>query len=370
MTQNLSDQLRPRKLSDIQGQSYVVQVVKNMLIKGAWLNRLLLAGSTGTGKSSLAFILAKLYLCEAPNLTEFIECGECKYCKQWRGDNPPQHPKLVVIEATSQGGKDDAAAIKDIMYSAGGKRVLIIDECAELTTMAQTLLQVPLETAMVRNEGLMLIACTAYPNKLKIDFRHRFNPLNFKRISTEEVTNIVASVLDNKHIEYTEECIDLFATLCDGSYRGLLSSLDVICVGANNNKITATDVANYFGVVTADERTLIWEYLNQGLGIRSLFSDFESRGVNFDRLINLLIGDIHRREKSEFSLEALKVLRDALVVSASNRASMLELGLTLLSSKWIAKIPKIKETKLKEPTDEELLEDALMCISKVVYEED
>lgn len=335
LNQNYADLLRPKKLKDIKNQPLATQLVTNMVRSGEWLNRLLITGNTGTGKTSLAFIIARLFLCNNPDKVNIEPCGTCSNCKLWSSDNPPSHPKLVFIEATTQGGKEDAEIITDVMYSAGGKRVLLIDECAELTKSAQTLLQVPLETVMLKNSNLILIACTAYPQNLKIDFRHRFTPINFSNTSITELVNLGESVLSNLAIDYEVEALESLARHSEKSFRGFLTTLEAIIKALPNGEpLTEKIVASYLNILTSRNRSKLWEKVRTGKFSTKDIEILTARGLDVDKLMKDLLKDLTQVNLNENTAIEYKLFRDVMMADSKFRWDALMYILLTLSNEY------------------------------------
>ena len=338
LNRNYADLLRPTKLSDIKSQEFAVSLVTNMVREGNWSNRLLITGETGTGKTSLAFIIAKLFLCNQPDKEKLLPCGVCNNCQLWRESTPPTHPKLVFIEATTQGGKEDASIITDVMYSAGGKRVLLIDECAELTKAAQTLLQVPLETVMLKNSNLLLIACTAYPQNLKVDFKHRFTPIKFKSIPNSDLVNLGKQVLDSLNIQYEDLALTCIANHCENSYRGFLTILEALVKSLPDTEERVLDEAhccNYFGVLTSKARTNLINLVLSGRFNEKHIAKLKQKNINPSKFAKDLLADVinlNLSGKLKDTKLVYQLIRDILIVDQRYQFDMLVFALQTLSN--------------------------------------
>jgi DNA polymerase III gamma/tau subunit len=338
LNRNYADLLRPTKLSDIRSQEFAVNLVANMVREGNWSNRLLITGETGTGKTSLAFIIARLFLCNQPDKDNLVPCGVCSNCQLWKDSTPPTHPKLVFIEATTQGGKEDASIITDVMYSAGGKRVLLIDECAELTKAAQTLLQVPLETVMLKNSNLLLIACTAYPQNLKVDFKHRFTPIKFRSIPTDDLVSLGRQVLDELNIEYEDLALTCIASHCENSFRGFLTTLEALVKSLPDTEervLSEAHCCNYFGVLTSKARANLINLVLSGKFNEKHIDKLRQKNINPSKFAKDLLADVinlNLGNRLKDTKLVYQLIRDVLIVDQRYQFDMLVFALQTLSN--------------------------------------
>lgn len=133
-TRNLAVKYRPRVLEDYVGQEHIVEELKGMFARGRMPSSILLAGPTGTGKTTLARILARYVNCTNPDKETHAPCGECANCKM------VEHPDVMELNAADSRGIDDIRNLLTVAKNSpmmGEKKVIVLDEAQMLTSQAQ-----------------------------------------------------------------------------------------------------------------------------------------------------------------------------------------------------------------------------------------
>ena len=134
-TESLAVQYRPRNLTDLIGQDHISKQVLGMFKSGKMPSSIMLHGSTGLGKTTVARILTRMINCSAEERDEnFTPCGECPSCRM------TEHPDVLELNAAEARGIDDVRNLiqqSKNMPSLGNKRIFILDEVHQLTTQAQ-----------------------------------------------------------------------------------------------------------------------------------------------------------------------------------------------------------------------------------------
>jgi len=220
---------RPCTLGEFVGNTGTKKVLKNYLSTGTLPHSLLFTGQAGTGKTTLARILALHLNCE--NLQGDLACLECSSCKSILNANSFD---VMEINVASNGGK---AAVDDIVNSLSSApfkskfRVLIFDECHMLSTAAKALLLKHMEDCYAH---VYLIFCTNEPDKLigKSDkgdpFIDRCIHFDLKVISQEETYNLLENVCQFEGSNYDKDILHYISEMVKGIPRKALKSLDTV----------------------------------------------------------------------------------------------------------------------------------------------
>jgi len=244
---------RPQKFSEVVGQTHIVKTIQNALSHERLSHAYLFCGPRGTGKTSIAKIIAKAVNCEQYPTTE--PCNQCANCKGiTRGSNPD----VFEIDAASNNGVDEIREIRDkVKYAptTGTYKVYIIDEVHMLSTGAFNALLKTLEEPPTH---VIFILATTEPHKIPATIISRCQRFDFKQISTTEIKVHLVNILKTQEVKYHEEAIQLVAQLSDGGMRDALSLLDQV-ISYADDQITLDDVHALSGTIIDDSRLGIIE---------------------------------------------------------------------------------------------------------------
>lgn len=219
-TQSLANKYRPKKLEQLVGQDEVVQKIRGILKKKNVPSAFLLTGGTGTGKSTVARMLAR-YL----NCTTMDACGTCENCKLWLAGI---HPDFEEINLSSARGIDD---IRSMVRRAqnkprvGALRVIFCDESHSITPQAAEAWLVPLESPPPQT---LWILATTNPEKLPKTILGRCTPLKLQLISKELVSQHLKKIAHKEGIEVKSKIRDKIAELTGGYMRNAILALESV----------------------------------------------------------------------------------------------------------------------------------------------
>lgn len=303
---------RPSTFDEVKGQDHIVKTLKNQMKTDRLGHAYLFCGTRGTGKTSVAKILAKAVNCEHP--VEGSPCNECPTCRAIQAGTSMN---VIEIDAASNNGVDNIREIREeVAYrpTEGRFKVYIIDEVHMLSTGAFNAL---LKTLEEPPSYVIFILATTEVNKIPITILSRCQRYDFHRISIDTIADRLRELLEKEGVEAEEKALRYVAKAGDGSMRDALSLLDQC-------------IAFYYGDVLTYEKTL------EVLGT----TDFEvfSRMLRFilnqqvSECIKLLEEMIYRgKELTQFTgdftwyLRNLLLLKtegdgeDVLEISAENR---------------------------------------------------
>ena len=187
---------RPTRFSEVKGQDHIVKTLENQMRTGRIGHAYLFCGTRGTGKTTVAKILAKAVNCEHP--VDGEPCGECEVCKAIAEGSSMN---VIEIDAASNNGVDNIREIKEqVQYSpATGKyKVYIIDEVHMLSIGAFNAL---LKTLEEPPEYVIFILATTEAHKIPITILSRCQRYDFKRITIDTIAARLADLMQKENIE-------------------------------------------------------------------------------------------------------------------------------------------------------------------------
>ncbi len=212
---------RPSEFEDVKGQDHIVTTLKNQIKADRIGHAYLFCGTRGTGKTTIAKILAKAVNCEHP--VDGSPCGECESCKAIAAGSSMN---VIEIDAASNNGVDNIREIRDeVQYSptSGKYKVYIIDEVHMLSIGAFNAL---LKTLEEPPAYVIFILATTEAHKIPITILSRCQRYDFKRISIETIADRLKELMIAENINVEDKAIRYVAKAADGSMRDALSLLD------------------------------------------------------------------------------------------------------------------------------------------------
>ncbi|HRN54614.1 MAG TPA: DNA polymerase III subunit gamma/tau, partial [Gemmatimonadaceae bacterium] len=261
MSLALARKYRPRKFADVAVQSHVANTLRNAILTDRIAHAYLFCGPRGTGKTTLARVLAMALNCE--NRREDREpCGECPSCQRvWGGGASLD---VVEIDAASNRGVDDARDLRErAMYAPSGEdryKVYIIDEAHMLTREAWNALLKILEEPPPR---VVFVFATTEPQKIQqaaAPVLSRVQRFDLKRIGPADVKIRLAAVLEQEGIAAEGDALGMLARAADGSMRDALSLTDQV-LSLGEGAVSAQRVRDALGLVPEDEHLALLDLI-------------------------------------------------------------------------------------------------------------
>lgn len=233
---------RPIKFEELVGQEHITKTIKNQIISDRVGHAYLFNGGRGTGKTTIAKILARAVNCL--NLQDGEPCNECEICKAALDGSLTD---IVEMDAASNNSVDDVREIREAVNFLPTKakyRVYIIDEVHMLSTGAFNAL---LKTLEEPPKHVKFLLATTEPQKIPATILSRCQRFDFKRISNEDIIKRLKIVCEESQIAISDEALNLIATLAEGGMRDALSILER-CNQDGEDKIDENKIRDLVGI--------------------------------------------------------------------------------------------------------------------------
>ena len=238
---------RPDNFDDVKGQDHIVTTLTNQIKANRIGHAYLFCGTRGTGKTTVAKILAKAVNCQHP--VNGSPCGECEMCKAIQAGTSMN---VIEIDAASNNGVDNIREIREeVAYrpTEGNYKVYIIDEVHMLSTGAFNAL---LKTLEDPPSYVIFILATTEAHKIPITILSRCQRYDFHRISIDTIAARLDELLKIENVEAEEKAVRYVAKAGDGSMRDALSLLDQCIAFYLGQTLTYDKVLEVLGAVDTE----------------------------------------------------------------------------------------------------------------------
>ena len=292
---------RPQNFEDVKGQEHIVTTLKNQIKADRIGHAYLFCGTRGTGKTTIAKILAKAVNCEHP-----IDGSPCNECAACRAINEGTSMNMIEIDAASNNGVDNIREIREeVAYrpTEGRYKVYIIDEVHMLSTGAFNAL---LKTLEEPPSYVIFILATTEAHKIPITILSRCQRYDFRRITADTIAARLMELMKKEGNDVEEKAIRYIAKVADGSMRDALSLLDQCIAFYLGETLTYEKVLENLGAVDTE--------VFSGLLRKILSQDTAGAMKTLEDIL------IQGREMSQFVTDFIWYLRNLLLIATSDNA--------------------------------------------------
>ena len=332
---------RPGSFDEVVGQTHVVRTLRNAVEQGKVHHAYLFVGSRGTGKTSMAKILARSLNCErgGPTVTP---CGECESCVTIAAGTSVD---VIEMDAASNRSVDDVRDLRErVAYApAGGHwKVYILDEAHMLTKEAWNAF---LKTLEEPPPNTVFVLATTEAHKVMPTIADRCQRFDFQRPSLEQISEVLNRVAAAESIEVEEGAAAMIARSASGSFRDALGTLDQL-VAFGGSQVELKDVLEMLGAADAD----------------LLFETIDAVVAEDPKQVLLGIEKMARsgRDPSQFARDLLAHLRHLLIVQTTGEVPTTFVVTATDTGRMQAQAQALKPANLIRTIDE--LADALTAV--------
>lgn len=268
---------RPQTFGEVAGQEHIVTTLKNAIKENRISHAYLFAGPRGTGKTTVAKLLAKALNCTGEN----PPCDQCPNCK---AITVGEHPDVIEIDAASNNGVDEVRDLIDkVKYAPinGKYKVYIIDEVHMMSTGAFNALLKTLEEPPAH---IVFVLATTEPHKILPTIISRCQRFDFKKVENHDIISRLEYVLKSENKKYELSALESVAKLAEGGMRDALSILEQ-CL-AYNNELTVESVNMVYGLLSMDNKiSFIKQLLSKDIkGVLTSLDNMLSGSIDIKRL--------------------------------------------------------------------------------------
>ena len=284
--QALYRKYRPTKFSDVVDQDDILKIITNSLKENKISHAYLFSGPRGTGKTTIAKLLAKTVNCL--NLKDdFSICHECENCLDIENNSSD----IIEIDAASNNGVDEIRELKSKINLVPSKlkyKVYIIDEVHMLSISAFNAL---LKTLEEPPSHVIFILATTEFYKVPTTIVSRCQCLNFKRISKEGLIKRIKEVANLEKIKITDDAVEEIAIYSEGGMRDALGMLDKLA-SYSLEEITLADFLSINGLISNNDlNTFIDKIINKNNEqVLEQINVYEDLGIDYSKIVeNILV---------------------------------------------------------------------------------
>jgi len=299
----LARKYRPQAFDQVIEQVHITRTLTNAISSGRVAHAILFSGPRGTGKTTVARILAKAMNCKQGPTPK--PCNTCRSCNEITAGHAAD---VFEIDGASNNSVDQIRELREnikYMPAHSAYKIYIIDEVHMLSTAAFNAL---LKTLEEPPSHVMFMFATTEPQKIPITILSRCQRYDFRRISLDAISSHMASLCRQEGFEIAEESLGLIAREAGGSMRDALSLLDQLMTCAQG-LVTHEQVLDILGVID-----------------RKIIFDLASSILNTDIHVALdLLDDVYDRghDMKKLYADLLEHFRNLLVVAMGNRVEKL-----------------------------------------------
>ena len=308
---------RPDTFEDVKGQDHIVKTLRNQIKADRIGHAYLFCGTRGTGKTTVAKILARAVNCEHP-----VDGNPCNECASCRAIASGASMNVIEIDAASNNGVDNIREIREeVAYppTEGRYKVYIIDEVHMLSIGAFNAL---LKTLEEPPSYIIFILATTEAHKIPVTILSRCQRYDFRRISQETILKRLEDLMEKEQVDAEEKALRYVAKKGDGSMRDSLSLLDQCIAFYLGEKLTYDRVLEVLGAVDTDVfsellRLVLAEQITDAIALLD-------RLILDGRDLTQFVNDFTWYLRNLMLLKASDDMEDILDISTENLAQLRE----------------------------------------------
>ena len=309
--QALYRKFRPQTFEEVRGQDHIVNTLRNQLRTGRCGHAYLFCGTRGTGKTTVAKILARAVNCENPS-----DGSPCNMCPSCRSILAGVSTNVIEIDAASNNGVDNIREIREeVAYrpTQGRYKVYIIDEVHMLSAGAFNAL---LKTLEEPPEYVIFILATTEANRIPVTILSRCQRYSFHRITADTISDRLRGLVKEEGVSAEEKALRYIARAADGSMRDALSLLDQCIAFYLGEELTYDRVLEVLGTVDTDRFSELLRKVAAGDASGSI--RLLQTCIREGREAGQLVADFTWYLRNLMLLQSSDDLEDVLDVSAEN----------------------------------------------------
>ena len=351
MSQVLYRKYRSKDFSEVYGQDSIIKVIRQALKDDKLAHAYLFTGPRGTGKTTMARLIAKALNCQNPKGIE--PCNKCNACKSVNEGN---FLDLVEIDAASNRGIDEIRDLKEkvgFLPVEGSYKIYIIDEVHMLTLEAFNAL---LKTLEEPPEKVVFVLATTEVHKIPQTIISRTQRFDFRLGAKTDLVNKLGYILKQEGIKFEENALELVAEAGNGSFRDSETILEKIISSSGYQKdkiINKSDVESILGYADSELINNLFQHIASGETKQAfeVLKIAEEQGINFVQLVKQLLEmgrsvliDIVKNNDKTYSMKFLSVF----VREFNNAANELNYALVPILPIEVAIVNIIREFDKEE----------------------
>jgi len=321
----LDNKYRPTRYEDVAGQEVVKTILRHLVAGGSGhLQSYLFGGPWGSGKTTLARILARALLCARPVGGD--PCDACESCIAMLSDHGS--PDFVEVDAATRSGKADVMMLlEDLRFDehAGRRRIYLFDECHRLSPEAEDALLKPMEDCRpgTREKRLVVLFCTTEPDEVRPTILSRCAPpFRVRSPGYRAIASRLAYICETEEIPFDAAALDLVARATGGHFRDAIKAIEAT---AASGRVSREAIASYLGSDVGEDLA----------GLLLNLHDLSGMGRRVDALIEKISPSTAYRYLADFCVAAFQVHAGGEVQEGAWEEVTLRrvapLGLTLLT---------------------------------------
>jgi DNA polymerase-3 subunit gamma/tau len=286
---------RPQTFTEFVGQEHVVQTLTNAISSGMISHAYLFSGMRGTGKTTLARLLAKAVNCQNRKENEFEPCNKCSSCLEIMEGRSMD---LIEIDAASHRGIDDVRELRDGIRFVPTKskyKVFIFDEAHQLSKDAANAL---LKTLEEPPSHAIFILATTEIHRMIPTIVSRCQRFDFQKLTLPEIRRKLEIISKKEKINIESPALELIALNAEGSMRDAESLLDQVFIlsGNSGQEIKAKDIRDLLGLVEIELVSKFTDFLYQKKASEAInfLNEITEKGLNLEEFAKTLINYLRK----------------------------------------------------------------------------